>query len=461
MEENRKELSFEELLEQSEAKAPKRVEVGQKLPGKVIMISKEVAYIDIGLRSEAVLPLPEEEHDLKEGDELDVFVVEASGQVKLGLEPLLGFGDFSILENAHEDEMPVEGQVATVIPGGYEINVAGVRCFCPHSHINIRPVRDSASMVGKTLPFKVLELDTNTDNVVLSRRALLEEELRKKLEETRKKLIVGEVVTGRVVDIQSFGAFIDFGGIQGLLHVSQLSYQNVARVEDVLSPDQEVDVKILDITTDQRGKERISLSLKALLPNPWENLAFKQGDEVEGKVVRKSRFGVFINVAPGVDGLLPRRLMKKAGRAVDMETFEEGETLMVEVVDIDTMDRKIALALPGWNEEAKSHIKAGDTLKVEVIKVLPVGILVQGVEDPAKGLIHKRTLKLQSMKQIVDTFPPGKQLDAILEDLDEQGRYNFVLQRDEDNVDRETMSKFTEDKSNLGHNPFATFFKDK
>ncbi len=462
MAENEKELSFEELLNQSEASSLKQVNAGQKVSGKVIMVSKEGAFIDIGMRTEAFLPIPAgETSPVNEGDDVEVYVTKPSGQVELSLEPVMGFGDFSIVAEAHENGEPIEGKVAKIIPGGYEINIAGVRCFCPHSQINIRAVKSPEEMVGQTLPFKVLELDPNTSNVVLSRRALLEEALNAKLEETRKKLVVGETITGTVADIQNFGAFIDLGGIQGLVHVSQLAYQQVARVEDVLSVGDEVEVKILDITRDQKGKERISLSRKALLPNPWDNLPFEEGQEIEARVVRKSNYGIFMNVAPSVDGLLPRRLLKKAGKQVEMDEFTEGESCTVEVIEIDRRGRKVALALPGWNEEIKSNLKVGDALTVEVLKVLPVGVLVQGVEDPAKGLIHKRTLKQGSMKNIADTYQPGTKLEVILEDLDSQGRYNFVLKGDSDLVDRDTISKFSDNQEDLGHNPFASFFKDK
>ncbi len=408
------------------------------------------------------MPIPAgETSPVNEGDDVEVYVTKPSGQVELSLEPVMGFGDFSIVAEAHENGEPIEGKVAKIIPGGYEINIAGVRCFCPHSQINIRAVKSPEEMVGQTLPFKVLELDPNTSNVVLSRRALLEEALNAKLEETRKKLVVGETITGTVADIQNFGAFIDLGGIQGLVHVSQLAYQQVARVEDVLSVGDEVEVKILDITRDQKGKERISLSRKALLPNPWDNLPFEEGQEIEARVVRKSNYGIFMNVAPSVDGLLPRRLLKKAGKQVEMDEFTEGESCTVEVIEIDRRGRKVALALPGWNEEIKSNLKVGDALTVEVLKVLPVGVLVQGVEDPAKGLIHKRTLKQGSMKNIADTYQPGTKLEVILEDLDSQGRYNFVLKGDSDLVDRDTISKFSDNQEDLGHNPFASFFKDK
>ena len=458
LEEN-EEMDFEKMLAESESKSLKGVGAGQKVTAKVVMISGAVAYLDIGMRTEACLQLPEDGSVvLEEGQTLDAYVIDPSGQVMLSLEPVLGFGDFSILEDAYEKEEPVEGKVDRVIPGGYDVNIAGVRCFCPHSQINIRPVKNPPEMVGQLFPFKVIELDARSNNVVVSRRALLEEALREQLAATKSKLEVGAVLQGRVVDIRPFGAFVDFGGIQGLIHISELSYQNVERVEDVLAVDQDVTVKILDMTTDATGKERISLSTKALMPNPWDTLGIEPGNEIEGRIMRKSRFGIFINIAEGIDGLLPRRMMKKAGKELEMDSFEEGSAITVVVVEINKDEQKIALAIPGWDETIRSSLKAGDALTVEVLKVLPIGVLVQATEDPARGLIHKRTLKHQSMKQIMDHFSPGSKHEAVVENVDELGRYNFTLKGDEDEADRSVLAKFTKEQGNLGHNPFASFF---
>lgn len=455
------ELSFEELLEQSEASTLNRVSAGQKITGKVIMLSGDNAFIDIGMRSEAVLPLENAgDVELNEGDDVDVFVVSPKGQVTLSLEPVMGHGDIGAVETAYEEGKPVEGKVVKTNAGGYEVNVDGVRCFCPHSQIDLRQVKDPSTKIGKTMMFKVIECDGRSKNVVLSRRALLDAERKEKMEETRKLLEIGAVLEGRVADIQSFGAFVDLGGIHGLVHISELAYNQVEKVEDVLSVGETVKVKVLDMTF-KGNKERISLSIKALLPNPWDTLGFQVGDLIEGVVARKSGFGIFINLAAGIDGLLPRRMMKKAGQNVEMEEFQEGQAIEVEVVEIDSHNRKIALALPGWNEEMKSDIREGDELTAEVIKVLPVGILVQGIDDPAKGLIHKRTLRGGTMKKIAGDFPPGMQVQVILSERDSQGRLNFVLKGDEEHVDQATLNEFSgKQADDLAHNPFASFFKE-
>ena len=457
--------NFEEMLMQSEERAVHEVHPGQKLAGRIVAVSKGIAFVDIGMRSEASMPLIEDDERyeaLAEGQEMPVFVTAADSQIQVALDPAMGHGDIDRLADAQDTGEPVEGKVSSLMSGGYEVNMAGVRCFCPHTQIDLRSPANPEEMVNKVFPFRILEVDIRKKNVVVSRRALLEEERQAALAEIRGKLVVDAVLTGQVADIQSFGAFVDFGGIQGLLHISQLAYHNVHQVEDILSVGDDVEVKILEIKQDARGKDRISLSRKALLPNPWDNLPFKQGGTIEGVVARKSNFGIFITLIDGIDGLLPKRMMKKAGRSVEMDGFERGQTITVDVVEINREDRKIALALPGWDDEIRSELKPGETLKAEVIKVLPNGILVQALEDPARGLIHKRSLKQQSAKQIYQDFPVGKEVEVVLNEVDDLKRLNFVLKSDaEDVLDPETLSKFSDTGSGLGHNPFASFFNKK
>jgi len=458
------EENFEELLRQSEERTVLQVTAGQKHQGTIVTISRQVAYVDIGMRSEVALPFVAEDprfEALKEGDNLTVYIARDGGDLELSLDPLLGHGDFGALEEAFDNGQTVEGIVNKTTSGGYEVNVGGVRCFCPRSQLEMRGSGDGEDPNGKTYMFRVIELDSGSKNVVLSRRVLQEEEQAARLTAIRAEIVPGAILKGRVCDLRPFGAFVDLGGIQGLLHISQLAHHNVAQVEDELAQGDEVEVKILDIQMEASGKERISLSRKALLPDPWENLTFAHGDRLQGTVARISKFGIFVNLAPGIDGLLPRRMMKKAGREVSLDAFEAGSAIEVDIVEINKADGKIALALPGWDEEIKSHLKPGEKLMVEVVKVLPVGIIVQGIEDPARGLLHKRHLKEQSMKQILDTFSVGSHHEVVLQEVDAQGRFNFVPKGEGDVVDAETMSRFSDDKGGLEHNPFAAFFNKK
>lgn len=453
---------FEALLNESEDRTRMRVNVGQRVDGRVVALSSQVVYVDIGMRSEAALPVTEDPRfaSLVEGEVISVYVANPNGQVEVSLDPILGKGDISLLEEAFNGGAEIEGKITAQINGGFEVNVSGVRCFCPHSQISGRGATNTAELVGQVLAFKVIDLDVRKKNVVLSRRAILDAERKKAAEATRDRLQVGAVLTGVVRDIQRFGAFVDLGGVQGLLHISQLSYENVDRVETVLTVGEEVQVKVLEIATDARGKERISLSMKALQVNPWEDLGFTEGQTIIGTVARKSQFGVFMNLAPAIDGLLPRRMMKRSGQNIGLDHFNEGDQVEVVVIEVNHDDRKIALALPGWDEEVKSTLREGDVLLAEVIKILPVGVLVKGVEDPARGLLHKRHLKQSSPRQIAEAFAVGSQHNVMLAEVDAQGRYNFVLPPAPEEVDHRTISEFS-NKEGLGHSPFASFFKDR
>ena len=456
---NQEEPSFEELLRESEQKTVHSARLGQKYPGTVVQINGDVIYIDIGMRSEVILRVSDDPRiqEIKQDDDVEVFVKTNRPVVEVALDPILGFGDFSVVESAFDGRKPVSGKVESLGRGGYTVNIAGVQCFCPISQIDARYVEEPARLVGETFDFRVIELDRDKSDVVISRRALLEEKRKLLMEETRKKIVEGAVLGGTVVDIRNFGAFVDLGGIHGLVHISELAHHKVNKVDDVLSVGQETDVKVLSIARDDKGKERISLSLKALLPNPWDTLELEPGQIVEGTIVRITNFGIFINLKPAIDGLIPLRYLKRSGRNMDLEDFQRGQTVEVEVTEVDHRDRKITLCLPGWDEEMKSSLQPGERLKVSVVKVIPVGIIVQGVEDPARGLIHKSTLKDGSVKQLVKAYPEGTELEVILESIDEQGRFNFTFESGKE-VDGETMGKFGGEGNAINHNPFAAFY---
>ena len=461
MEENHvSEPSFEELLNEAEEKRVQYVRPGQKLNGRVVMISKGVAYIDIGMRTEAQLPIPEDEalaEKVKEGADIDVFVQKNKNPVALSLEPILGYGDFSAVLDAYKNGSPIKGKVTRTNKGGFEISIEGVRAFCPMSQLDWRIPKNTQETVGEEYEFKIIELEEASENVVVSRRKLLEEERDRLRAEAKEKVFAGAVLEGTVVELKPFGAFVDLGGITGLLHISELAHYKVDRVEDIVGMDDQIEVKVLEVTQDEKGRDRISLSRRVLIPDPWDTLPWEVGTELEGEVVRIKHFGVFINLMAGVDGLLPLRFMKREGREVDLEEFEVGSKITVQIADINRNAKKIALGLPGWDEEVISHLKPGDILAAEVIKVINAGVLVQATEDPARGLIPKRFLN-GSMKELINNFPVGKKLEVSLLEIDERGRYTFSPKAEGNVVDGETMKTFM-DEDELGHNPFSDFFK--
>jgi small subunit ribosomal protein S1 len=355
---------FAAMLAASEAGAPrtKRPKIGDQIKGKVISIGKDTVFVDAGGKAEGTLEKSqvtdkEGKVSLKVGDTVEARVVaDAGGVLQLRVKVGRGPAASAELEQAAELGIPVEGTVTEVIKGGVSVDVSGVRGFCPASQMDARFVEDLAVYVGRKLTFRITRYEPR--NLVLSRRALVEEENAKLATETRKRLQVGATLRGKVVGFKSFGAFIDLGGIEGMLHVSELGYSRVDKPEDVLSMGQEVDVAVLKIEPGDKG-ERISLSLKALANDPWRDAiaGLHEGQRVKGKITRMQPFGVFVEIAPGVEGLVHISELG-AGRRINhpKEVVKEGEEIEAVILGIDAEKRRIALSLSGTKDGSPEEI---------------------------------------------------------------------------------------------------------
>jgi small subunit ribosomal protein S1 len=368
---NNQDDDFAAMFAESERGAPKarkRPRVGDQVTGKVISISKDTVFVDIGGKAEGSLERSQVSDSddkllVKIGDSVEARVVSDAGgalvlRVKLGRGPEAR-GE---LQQAQELGIPVEGVVTEVIKGGVAVDVAGVRGFCPASQIDVRFVDDLAVYVGQKLTFRITRYEPR--NLVLSRRALLEEENAKRATETRKRLEVGAVLRGKVVGFKPFGAFIDLGGIEGMLHVSELGYSRVEKPDDVLSLGQEVDVAVLKIEPgDKPGDkgERISLSLKALANDPWRDTAatLVEGSRIKGKITRLSPFGAFVEIAPGIEGLVHISELG-AGRRINhpKEVVEVGQDVEAVVLAVDQERRRISLSLAASGDGTAEDVAA-------------------------------------------------------------------------------------------------------
>jgi small subunit ribosomal protein S1 len=370
---------FAAMLAESEKGVPrtKRPKVGDLVKGKVISFGKDTVFVDLGGKAEGVLERSQV-HDsegkllIKVGDVVEARIVSEAGGV-LTLRVKLGRGPEAKaeLQQAHELGIPVEGVVTEVIKGGVSVDVAGVRGFCPASQIDARFVEDLTTYVGQKLTFRITRYEPR--NLVLSRRVLVEEEKAKIATETRKKLEPGLVVRGKVVGFKSFGAFVDIGGMEGMLHVSELGYSRVEKPEDVLSLGQEVDVVVLKVEqTVEKGRtvDRISLSLKALATDPWRDAVamFKEGQRLKGKVTRLMAFGAFVEIAPGIEGLVHISELG-AGRRINhpKEVVSPAQEVEATILRIDVPERKIALSLAtsegGTAEEVAEATRAQPAAK--------------------------------------------------------------------------------------------------
>lgn len=334
-------------------KAARRPQPGDVVRGVITSIGKDAVFVDLGGKAEGVLDREQVvnadgELRVKVGDTVEARVAgERGGALVLRVKMGKGPEARAELVQALELGTPVEGKVTQPVKGGLEIDVAGVRGFCPASQIDARFVEDLTSFVGQRLEFRVTQYERG--NLVLSRRALLEEENARRAAETRGRLVVGAVIRGKVTGFKPFGAFVDLGGLDGMLHVSELGFTRVEKPEEVLTLGQELDVQILKIEEGEAGKKpRIALSLKALQDDPWlaATRALTPGGRVKGTVTRLQPFGAFVEIAPGVEGLVHISELG-AGRRLNhpKEAVEVGQAVEVEILAIDPEKHRLSLSM--------------------------------------------------------------------------------------------------------------------
>jgi small subunit ribosomal protein S1 len=363
---------FAAMFAESERDKPRarRPKVGDMVKGKIITIGKDAVFVDLGSKAEGQLDREQvSDNDgnlrVKVGDTIEARVVSDAGGV-LSLRTKLGRGPEARAElaQAHELGIPVEGLVTEVIKGGVSVDVAGVRGFCPASQIDNRFVEDLAPFVGQKLTFKITRYEPR--NLVLSRRALVEEAQEKLAVETRKQLVPGVVLRGKVVGFKPFGAFVDIGGLEGMLHVSELGFSRVDKPEDVLTLGQEIDVAVLKIepgdpTDPKRKGDRISLSLKALAADPWLDATARlsEGTRVTGTVTRLQPFGAFVEIAPGVEGLVHISELG-AGRRINhpKEVVSVGQQIEASVLAIDADKRRLSLSMAASKDASAEDVAA-------------------------------------------------------------------------------------------------------
>jgi small subunit ribosomal protein S1 len=360
---------FAQILAEFEAEAPAKLEdpaVGEKVSGRILSLGDEWVFVDLGAKSEgriAAGELKDAEGNLtvKEGDTLEATVTGTDPESGALLLKRKAGGKGKRTEvvpeikQAYEAGLPVEGTVSGINKGGAEVQVAGMRAFCPLSQLDLRYVEDPQKFVGQKLTFRVARLEEGNrggrgPNIVLSRRALLEEEQQTKAAETRQKLQVGAVLRGKVTSLTSYGAFVDLGGIEGMLHVSEIGHTRTTHPQDVFQLGQEVEVQVIKIEKgkDEKRPERISLSRRSLEKDPWRDAVgrFPEGTETTGRVARLETFGAFVELAPGLEGLVHISEIG-AGRRLNhaREAVQVGQDVSVKVLGVDTTRRRISLSM--------------------------------------------------------------------------------------------------------------------
>ena len=406
------------------------LEVGQVVKGRVIQITAESVFVDVGGKGEAWIERAELTNDegqlrVAVGDEVEATVVSAGDEVRLSHKLRQGAQARQALAVAAQTGIPVEGKVAGVIKGGYEVTVGGLRAFCPLSQMDMRRSETPDEYVGRVLEFRVTTFGDNGRNLVLSRRRLLEERAAEAAEETRKKLLPGAVLTGTVSSLADFGAFVDLGGVQGLVPISEISHARVNRPGDRLSLGESVTVKVLRVDPE---KGRISLSLKALEGDPWAAVAgrLRERQILRARAVRATDFGVFVELLPGVDGLLHiSEIPRSRQGAIREATTAGGAELTVMIVGIDREKRRIALALapegaePG--EEMESSVQVGAVLTGTVERLESFGIIAR-LGPGQTGLVPLAEIGLPRGADLRKSFPVGATIKVLVLTIEEGGR---------------------------------------
>ncbi len=351
------------------AETGKGPKVGDKVKGKIVSITEENIFVDLGGKAEGVLEAAqvrdaEGNLTVKEGDTVDATVASVDENGTLVLRRRAGGRQggrkqqevSAELRQAHENGLPVEGMVTGINKGGAEVQLAGMRAFCHMSQIELRYDEDPQQFVGQRLTFKIsrLEEGRTRPNIVLSRRAILEEEAQTRATETTEKLKVGATLTGKITSLTTYGAFVDLGGVEGMLHVSEIGYARVSHPKDVFTVGQEIEVQVIKVEAGKEGRDRISLSRRSLERDPWQDVAdrFPEGTELDGRVMRLETFGAFIEIAPGIEGLAHISELN-AGRRIEhsREAVQLGQDVRVRVLGVDSERRRISLTLALDNRE--------------------------------------------------------------------------------------------------------------
>ena len=412
----------------------KRFKEGQTIEGTIVAIGPAVAFVDVGGKGEAtieVAELKDDEGDIEVsvGDRIKAVVVSVAGGLQLSRKLARGAATDRQLEDAFRSGLPVEGRVETEVKGGYEIRIGRSRGFCPFSQIDIHRT-EPAAHIGKVYAFRIAEYKEGGKNLVVSRRALLEEEQRKAGEEVRRTIVAGAVVTGRVASVVSFGAFVDLGGgVQGLLHVSEMGWSRVSDPAELFKPGDEITVKVLRVDAVENDKQKISLGLKQLADDPWSAPDLEVGQVRTGRVTRVAEFGAFVELEPGVEALAHASTFAPTGRSGGWTgEVPPGTTGAFEILSIDIDKKRIGVALlpegsarAGGAASSQPEIVAGARLKGKVERHEKFGVFVF-LAPGRTGLIPMNETGVAREDDVRKTFPIGADVEVVVLEVEPSGR---------------------------------------
>ena len=407
------------------------VNVGEVVEGTVTGVNKREVIVNVGYKSEGIIPVSEFRYnpDLKVGDKIEVYVESAedkNGQLALSHKKARQLKSWDRVNEALEKDEMIKGYIKCRTKGGMIVDVFGIEAFLPGSQIDVKPIRDYDVYVDKTMEFKVVKINQEFRNVVVSHKALIEAELEAQKQVIMSKLEKGQILEGTVKNITSYGVFVDLGGVDGLIHITDLSWGRVNHPEEIVALDQKINVVILDF---DEAKKRIALGLKQLTPHPWEALdqTLKVGDKVKGRVVVMADYGAFVEIAPGVEGLIHVSEMAWSQHLRSAQEFMKvGDEVEAVILTLDREERKMSLGIkqltpdPWENIEVKYPVGTKTTAKVR--NFTNFGVFVE-IEEGIDGLIHISDLSwTKKVKHPGEFTSVGADIEVVVLEIDKENR---------------------------------------
>ena len=420
-----------EELEKAYDKTLGSVNENDVVEGTVIAINKREVVVNIGYKSDGIIPVSEFRYnpELKVGDQVEVYIEsqeDKKGQLVLSHKKARASKSWERVNQALENKEVVKGYIKCRTKGGMIVDVFGIEAFLPGSQIDVKPIRDYDVFVGKTMEFQIVKINQEYKNVVVSHKALIEAELEAQKQEIISKLEKGQVLEGTVKNITPYGVFIDLGGVDGLIHITDLSWGRVSDPHEVVSLDQKINVVILDFDEE---KKRIALGLKQLTPHPWDALDenLKVGDHVKGKVVVMADYGAFVEIAPGVEGLIHVSEMSWSQHLRSAQDFMKvGDEVEAVILTLDRAERKMSLGIKQLKEDPWEAIEAkypvGSKHTAKVRNFTNFGIFVE-LEEGVDGLIHISDLSwTKKVKHPSEFTSVGASIDVVVLEIDKENR---------------------------------------
>jgi len=520
------ETSFAELFESRPSlSGRKKLQPGDTVQGQVVLFTKDTVFIDFGYKAEGWASIEdfldaEGRSAIAVGSEVSLTVIEFTPSgVHLGtsLRKALGTPGRELLQRAYEADLPVEGMILKVNKGGLEVDIGGARAFCPLSQIDLHYCENPEALVGTNQKFQVLRIEEEGRNVLLSRRAVLLAERESQAAKVRETLAVGAILDGTVTRLTPFGAFVDLGGLEGLLHISEISRQQVAAPADRLQTGQSVRVQILRLEQGEKGEERISLSMKSLEPDPWqEELPFQEGALVSGQVRHLTPYGAFVEMAPGLEGLIHISEISDRRITHPKQVLNPGQTVTVKILEIDRDRQRVSLSLKAASfpsddlESELSETRTGDVIRrsrrpdesgaedrdsfpfpaggteipmdrpalaVPASPLKPrLGLITRGVISSVKpygvfmdlpelgsrvrGLLHQSNLATYGGTSSLRGLKEGEELEVEIIKIDDQGRISLSQQSVLENRERSELKHYLgQDKGSGALGTMADLFK--